>query len=72
MHSPRLLILDEATSALDSETELSLSQIFKELIREITVISISHRPAIVDVSDHVYQLGDGKLSEVMAQKKATE
>ena len=72
VHSPRLLILDEATSALDSETELALSQIFKELSREITVISISHRPAIVDVSDHVYQLGDGKLSEVMAQKKATE
>lgn len=66
VHSPRLLILDEATSALDSETELALSQIFKELSREITVISISHRPAIVDVSDHVYQLGDGKLSEVMA------
>ena len=66
VHSPRLLILDEATSALDSETELALSQIFKELSREITVISISHRPAIVDVSDHVYQLGDGKLSEVTA------
>ena len=66
VHSPRLLILDEATSALDSETELALSQIFKELSREITVISISHRPAIVDVSDHVYELNNGKLVEISA------
>ena len=66
VHSPRLLILDEATSALDSETELALSQIFKELSREITVISISHRPAIVDVSDHVYELNNGKLVEITA------
>ena len=64
MHSPRLLILDEATSALDSQTELALSQIFKALSHEITVISISHRPAIVDISDHVYQLSDGKLSKI--------
>lgn len=66
VHSPRLLILDEATSALDSKTELALSQIFKELSRELTVISISHRPAIVDISDHVYQLDDGKLLEITA------
>jgi len=64
VHSPRLLILDEATSALDSQTELALSQIFKALSHEITVISISHRPAIVDISDHVYQLSDGKLSKI--------
>ena len=64
VHSPRLLILDEATSALDSQTELALSQIFKALSHEITVISISHRPAIVDISDHVYQLRDGKLSKI--------
>ena len=64
VHSPKLLILDEATSALDSETERSLSEIFKELSKEITIISISHRPALVEISDHIIELKDGKLREV--------
>ena len=62
VHDPKLLILDEATSALDSETERSLSEIFKELSNDITIISISHRPALVDMSDHILKLSDGKFS----------
>ena len=63
VHSPSLLILDEATSALDIETEKSLSLLFKELSKKITIISISHRPAMIDVSDYVYELIDGKLHD---------
>lgn len=61
VHSPKLLILDEATSALDSETEKHLSEIFKSLSKEITIISISHRPALVEISDHIMKLKHGKL-----------
>jgi len=64
VHSPLLLILDEATSALDSETEESLSAIFKELSREITIISISHRPALKQISDHILELRDGRLNTI--------
>tara|TARA_R110002049_G_scaffold15822_5_gene64192 strand:+ start:30605 stop:32281 length:1677 start_codon:yes stop_codon:yes gene_type:complete len=64
VHSPLLLILDEATSALDSETEQSLSAIFKELSREITIISISHRPALKQISDHILELRDGGLNTI--------
>lgn len=63
VHSPNLLILDEATSALDSDTEEALSKVFKELSREITIVSISHRPAIKDISDNIIKLKDGKLIE---------
>ena len=62
VHAPNLIILDEATSALDSETEISLSKIFKELSREVTIISISHRPALKQISDHILELRDGKLN----------
>lgn len=62
IHSPSLLILDEATSALDSETERSLSEVFKELRKEVTIISISHRPALTKVSDNIITLKDGTLS----------
>ena len=64
VHSPTLLILDEATSALDKETENSLSEIFKELSKEITIISISHRPALVEISDHIIKLNNGKFTDL--------
>ena len=61
VHSPNLLILDEATSALDMETEKSLSQTFKKISRETTIISISHRPAMMEVSDHVLIIENKQL-----------
>ena len=61
VHSPKLLILDEATSALDSETEKYLSEIFKSISKNITIISISHRPALVEISDHIMKLEHGKF-----------
>ncbi|WP_244542188.1 ABC transporter ATP-binding protein [Azotobacter beijerinckii] len=63
-HNPRLLILDEATSALDPETEEAISQTLKDLTPEITIIAVSHRPALINVADQVYRLHDGKLSRV--------
>lgn len=64
VHSPSLLILDEATSALDSETEHSLSMIFKELSKEITIISISHRQVMINASDNIIKLENGKFTKI--------
>lgn len=64
VHSPKLLILDEATSALDSKTEILVSEIFKELSKEITIISISHRPALMEISDHIVEIKDGKTKNI--------
>ncbi len=64
VHSPTLLILDEATSALDKETEKYLSEIFKELSKDITIISISHRPALVELSDHIVKLNSSTFTNL--------
>jgi len=61
VHSPKLLILDEATSALDSETEKSLCEIFRALSQEITIISVSHRKAFIDISDYINKLENGNF-----------
>jgi ATP-binding cassette subfamily C protein len=63
-HNPRLLILDEATSALDPEAEAAISHTLKALTPGITVIAVSHRPALIDVADQVYRLYEGRLSLV--------
>lgn len=63
-HSPRLLILDEATSALDPQAEEAISRTLKALTPAITVIAVSHRPALIEVADQVYRLNGGRISLV--------
>ncbi|TWI56732.1 ATP-binding cassette subfamily C protein [Pseudomonas duriflava] len=65
-HSPRLLILDEATSALDPEAESAISQTLKALTPHLTVVAVSHRPALIEVADQVYRLTEGDLVLVKA------
>jgi ATP-binding cassette subfamily C protein len=62
------LILDEATSALDPESEAAISQTLKALTPGITVIAVSHRPALIDVADQVYRLFEGRLTLVKSNE----
>ncbi|MCK5826618.1 MAG: ABC transporter ATP-binding protein [Desulfuromusa sp.] len=64
VHRPKLLILDEATSALDPETEASICQVLKGLRGKLTLLAISHQTALVEVSDRVFQVSDGKILPV--------
>jgi ATP-binding cassette subfamily C protein len=60
-HRPGLLILDEATSALDPESEAEICQVLKNLTPGITVIAVSHRPAVIRIADQVLEVRDGKV-----------
>lgn len=55
---PALLLLDEATSALDVATERAICKTVKDLSAHMTVIAVSHQPAIVDLADRVYEVLD--------------
>ena len=63
VRKPRLLILDEATTSLDPQTEgdicSTLTWLKNEMGNEITIIAISHQPAIVRTADQVFTLTDG-------------
>jgi ATP-binding cassette subfamily C protein len=63
LHQPKLLILDEATSALDPQTEEMIIANVLRLVREqgLTVISVTHHPAWLGVSDQVIRLAGGRL-----------
>lgn len=67
-HNPRLLILDEATSALDPESEAAISHTLKALTPGITIIAVSHRPALIDVADQVYRLFEGRLTQIKSNE----
>ncbi len=64
--APRLLVLDEATSSLDAETESIVTNALLKLKGRITIVAISHRPALVREADLVINLNDGKAEKVQA------
>ena len=64
VHAPQLLILDEATTALDPESEAAICQTVQRLRGTMTILAISHQPALLDIADHVYRLEDGDLRPV--------
>jgi ATP-binding cassette subfamily C protein len=59
VHKPKLLILDEATTALDPENEAAICATLRKLRGEITVLAISHQPAVLEVADQAYRLEGG-------------
>jgi len=61
---PRLLVLDEVTTALDPTTEAEICGTLRDLAGAVTVISISHQPAMRRVADVVYRVDDGRVTEV--------
>jgi ATP-binding cassette subfamily C protein len=60
VHRPRLLILDEATSALDAASEAEICSTLRALRGELTILAVSHRPALAAVADRVYRVQDGR------------
>ena len=68
-HRSTLLILDEATSALDPESEQAICATLKALRGRISILAISHQPAIVEFADQVCHLQNGNASIGIAQGK---
>ena len=68
LRDPEILILDESTSQIDMHSE--------ELIRESlaahrgrrTMIIITHREALLELADIVYEVRDGKLHETSSRQ----
>jgi energy-coupling factor transport system ATP-binding protein len=61
---PRVIILDEATSMLDPKGRHDLLKLLKKLIaeRDMTVISITHDPVELSLSDYTVVLNHGKVA----------
>ncbi|HEU4582435.1 MAG TPA: cysteine peptidase family C39 domain-containing protein [Polyangiaceae bacterium] len=62
---PSILLLDEATSFLDAETEARV--IRNTLQARTTLISVAHRPAVIETSDLVYRIEAGRVTREAAR-----
>ncbi len=63
--SPRVLLADEPTGALDSASGQRALDLLATLRQRhgMTVIIVSHDPAVAERADRVLQLVDGQLAE---------
>jgi ATP-binding cassette, subfamily C, bacterial len=64
IHKPQLLILDEATAALDPESEAAICATVNQLRGRMTILVISHRPALLETADCIYYLEQGTVRQV--------
>ena len=71
IRDPALLILDEATTALDPETEADIVGTVRRLAGKVTVLSISHQPAMRQAADIIYRLNKGRASVEGAEDRFT-
>ena len=61
IRKPKVLILDEATSNLDEEVESRLIQSLVALRGEMTVVAVTHRPALKRVADRIMEMSTGRV-----------
>ena len=60
-HQPKLLLLDEPTSALDIQSEQTICGTLKTLSKTLTIIAVSHQPALAHASDKVIKLSNSDI-----------
>jgi ATP-binding cassette, subfamily C, bacterial len=58
---PALLVLDEVTTALDPDTEAAICDTLKRLDGRVTIVAISHQPAISNAADVNYRMEAGRI-----------
>ncbi len=68
-HDKDILFLDEATAGLDPKVEKKICDTLKSLTPEVTIISISHQDALINIADEIYTMNKGVLKSKGKKKK---
>ena len=64
VRKPRLLLLDEVTTALDPHTEAEICATLSRLSGQVTIVAISHQPALMNEVKTLYRLDRGQVEKV--------
>lgn len=69
--NPKLLLCDEPTGALDYKTGKQILKLLEETCRKenMTIIIVTHNSAIAEMADKVIKFKNGKVEEVIKNKK---
>ena len=69
--NPKLLLCDEPTGALDYKTGKQILKLLEETCRKenMTIIIVTHNSAIAEMADKVIKFKNGKVEEIITNKK---
>ena len=69
--NPKLLLCDEPTGALDYKTGKQILKLLEETCRkeDMTIIIVTHNSAIAEMADKVIKFKNGKVEEIITNKK---
>lgn len=68
----KIVLVDEGSASLDQETERRVQSIMDVDFRECTVITISHRPAVLQHVDFFVRMTDGRAEILQGTRPKTE
>lgn len=68
-NTPSIILADEPTGNLDLKTGKEIIELLKKLNteRNVTIISATHDLKMLDVSDRIFHIRDGKLAKVQTR-----
>jgi putative ABC transport system ATP-binding protein len=71
IHNPNIVLADEPTASLDTERAYQVVETFASLIhsRNLAGIMVTHDLRMVEYTDRVIQMQDGKLSRIIDDKE---
>ena len=71
-NEPAIILADEPTGNLDLKTGQEIIDLLRELNTEraVTIISATHDHKMLDVSDRVFDIRDGKLADIHVNDKS--
>jgi ATP-binding cassette subfamily C protein LapB len=59
--SPKVLLMDEPTSSMDAQSEMQFIAQLRPLVRERTLVVVTHRPALLELVERIVVVDGGKI-----------
>ncbi len=58
---PNIMILDEPTNSMDGQTEEVFKRRMKDIVKDKTLLLVTHRPSVLSLEDRLIVMDDGKI-----------